>query len=141
MNSRTFSTLLLTAAMAVGLGALAAGAAPSGEPFARLDPAAFEQHMKNEQAMVINVHVPYQGELEGTDAFIPYDKIEDDPRLPKDKATEILLYCRSGHMSEKAGNDLHEKGYTNLAHLEGGMNAWEASGRKLVYNPEHAAKQ
>jgi rhodanese-related sulfurtransferase len=44
-------------------------------------------------------------------------------------------------MSEKAGNDLHEEGYTNLAHLEGGMNAWEASGRKLTYNPEHAAQQ
>jgi len=113
----------------------------AGEPFARLDPAAFEQRMKNEQAMVINVHIPYQGELDGTDAFIPYDKIKNDPRLPKDKNTEILLYCRSGHMSEKAGNDLHDEGYTNLAHLEGGMNAWEASGRKLTYNPEHAAQQ
>jgi rhodanese-related sulfurtransferase len=43
-------------------------------------------------------------------------------------------------MSEEAGVDLHEEGYTNIAHLEGGMNAWEASGRKLTYNPEHAAK-
>jgi rhodanese-related sulfurtransferase len=116
-------------------------AGSAGEPFARLDPAAFEERMKNEQAMVINVHVPYEGELDGTDAFIPYDKIKGDPRLPKDKATEILLYCRTGRMSEEAGNDLHEEGYTNIAHLEGGMKAWEASGRKLTYNPEHAAPQ
>jgi phage shock protein E len=113
----------------------------ANEPFARLDPAAFEERMKNEGAMVINVHVPYEGELDGTDAFIPYDKIKDDPRLPEDKATEILLYCRTGRMSEEAGNDLHEEGYTNIAHLEGGMKAWEASGRKLTYNPEHAAEQ
>ena len=72
------------------------GPAPAGAPFARLDPAAFEQRMKNEQAMVINVHIPYEGELDGTDAFIPYDKIKNDPRLPKDKNTEILLYCRTG---------------------------------------------
>ena len=113
-------------------------AAPEG--FARLDPAAFEE--QNEQAMVINVHVfPYEGELAGTDEFIPYDKIRDDPRLPDDKGTELLLYCRTGRMSEEAAVDLHETGYTNIAHLEGGMKAWEASGRQVIYNPEHATQQ
>ncbi|MEW6472538.1 MAG: rhodanese-like domain-containing protein [Actinomycetota bacterium] len=167
MNSRLFHgpmrrrrTLIVTVAVTGLFAGLAAGGgaegrvqqaagvatvenqpAPAGEPYARLDPAAFEERMKNEQAMVINVHVPYEGELEGTDAFIPYDKIRDDPRLPKDKGTELLLYCRSGRMSEEAGVDLHEEGYTNIAHLEGGMKAWEASGRKVVYNPENAAKQ
>lgn len=97
--------------------------------------------MKNDKAMVINVHVPYEGELAGTDAFIPYDRIRDDPRLPEDKATELLLYCQSGRMSEEAAVDLHEEGYTNIAHLEGGMKAWEASGREVVYNPENAARQ
>ena len=158
---RRLSTLAVTAAVAVLFTGLAAGCgsegrveqaagvaatvenepAPAREPFARLDPAAFEERMKNEQAMVINVHVPYEGELAGTDAFIPYDKIKDDPRLPKDKGTELLLYCRSGHMSEEAAVDLHDAGYTNIAHLEGGMKAWEASGRQVIYNPEHAAKQ
>ena len=154
-------TLIVTAAVAVLFAGLAAGCAsegrveqaagvaatvesepgPAGEPYARLDPAAFEERMKNEPAMVINVHVPYEGELAGTDAFIPYDKIKDDPRLPEDKGTELLLYCRTGRMSEEAGVDLHEEGYTNIAHLEGGMKAWEASGRQVIYNPEHAAQQ
>jgi rhodanese-related sulfurtransferase len=159
--TRRRSTLIVTAAVAVLFAGLAAGCgsdrrvqqaagvaatvenepAPAREPYARLDPAAFEERMKNEQAMVINVHVPYEGELAGTDAFIPYDKIRDDPRLPEDKDTELLLYCRSGRMSEEAGVDLHEEGYTNIAHLEGGMKAWEASGRQVIYNPENAAKQ
>lgn len=159
MNSR--STLVLAGVAAGVLAALVAGggaegrvqqaagavatvenhSAPGQEPYARLDPAAFEERMKNEQAMVINVHVPYEGELAGTDAFIPYDKIRDDPRLPHDKGTELLLYCRSGRMSEEAGMDLHEAGYTNIAHLEGGMKAWEASGRRLIYNQENAGQQ
>jgi rhodanese-related sulfurtransferase len=149
----------VTAAVAVLFAGLAAGCGSEGrveqaagaatvenepaadrEPYARLDPAAFEERMKNEQAMVINVHIPYEGELAGTDAFIPYDKIRDDSRLPEDKSTELLLYCRSGRMSEEAGADLHEEGYTNIAHLEGGMKAWEASGRQVIYNPENAAK-
>ncbi len=142
MKSR--SRLIVTAAvMGLFAGLVGAGGAEGTAPeaFARLDPAAFEERMKNEQAMVINVHTPYEGELAGTDAFIPYDKIKDDPRLPEDKGTELLLYCRTGRMSEEAAVDLHQEGYTRIAHLEGGMKAWEASGRQVIYNPENAAKQ
>ena len=116
-------------------------AATDEAAFARLDPAAFAERMNNPDAMVINVHVPYEGELEQTDEFIPYNKVVGDAGLPKDKNTEILLYCRSGRMSEDAGAVLHEEGYTNVAHLEGGMNAWEAAGRKLVHNQAHATAQ
>jgi rhodanese-related sulfurtransferase len=106
--------------------------------FARLDPAAFAERMNDKDATVINVHIPYEGELEQTDVFIPFDKIVGDSRLPRDKDSEILLYCRSGRMSEEAGNALHDAGYTNLAHLEGGMRGWEAAGRKLIQNPAHS---
>ena len=113
--------------------------ASTQEAFVRLDPASFAERMKDSQAKVINVHIPYEGELEDTDAFIPYDKIVGDADLPKDKATPILLYCRTGRMSEEAGAALHEEGFTNIAHLEGGMKAWEAAGRKLIQNPAHAS--
>lgn len=108
------------------------------EAFARLDPAAFADRMQDNGAVVINVHIPYEGELDQTDEFIPYDKILDDPKLPRDKSSEILLYCRSGRMSEEAGIALHSAGYTNVSHLEGGMRGWEAAGRQLVHNPAHA---
>jgi phage shock protein E len=111
---------------------------PTTVAFARLDPAAFAERMKSSEAAVINVHIPYEGELEQTDAFIPYNKVVNDSRLPEDKNTEILLYCRSGRMSEEAGAVLHEEGYTNVAHLEGGMNAWEAAGRPLIHDQAHA---
>jgi phage shock protein E len=106
--------------------------------FARLDPATFAERMNDQGATVINVHIPYEGEIDQTDAFIPYDKILGDSRLPKDKNSEILLYCRSGRMSEEAGTALHDAGYTKVAHLEGGMRGWEAAGRKLLHNQAHA---
>ena len=145
---------VIIAAMAILLVGLAAGcSSDSGsgadndssgytEPdkaFARLEPATFAERMKREDVVLINVHIPYEGELEQTDAFIPYDKILDDPQLPKDKDSEILLYCRSGRMSEEAGAALDKAGYTNISHLEGGMNGWEAAGRPLIQNPAHAA--
>jgi rhodanese-related sulfurtransferase len=119
--------------------ATADGKEATTEAFARLDPATFAERMKDSAAAVINVHIPYEGELENTDAFIPYDKIIGDSNLPKDKNTEILLYCRTGRMSEEAGAVLNEEGYKKVAHLEGGMKAWEAAGRKLVHNPAHVS--
>ena len=114
--------------------------APATAAFARLDPSTFADRMKNEDAVVINVHIPYEGELAETDAFIPFDKIVGDPRLPQKKDREILLYCRSGNMSEEAGAALNAAGYTKVAHLEGGMKAWEASGHQLIHDPAHAAE-
>jgi rhodanese-related sulfurtransferase len=114
--------------------------AQTQEAYARLDPAAFADRMQNKDAFVINVHIPYEGELEQTDEFIPFDKIVGDSRLPKDKNGEILLYCRTGRMSEEAGTALHNVGYTNIAHLEGGMRGWEGAGRQLIHDPAHGSE-
>ncbi|WP_410511292.1 rhodanese-like domain-containing protein [Paenibacillus sp. BR2-3] len=42
--------------------------------------------------------------------------------IPKDKA--ILLYCRSGMRSKNAARILLKNGYSELAHLQGGLSAW-----------------
>ena len=78
--------------------------------------------------MLINVHVPYEGELQGTDLFLPFDQVQGSPRLPRAKTTELVIYCRSGRMSELAARALVRRGYTNVRELRGGMNAWTAAG-------------
>jgi rhodanese-related sulfurtransferase len=102
----------------------------------RLDAEQFASRMAQPEAAVINVHIPYEGELEGTDAFIPFDHIVGDTRLPADKASAVLLYCRSGRMSETASAALLKAGYSDVSHLEGGMQAWEAAGKPLVNKPQ-----
>jgi rhodanese-related sulfurtransferase len=94
-----------------------------------LDSDAFAARLGVDDAVVINVHTPYQGEIEGTGLFVPHDEIADDPRLPDRKDAEILLYCQTGRMSQTAAETLTGNGYTNVAHLEGGMRAWRADGR------------
>lgn len=83
-------------------------------------------------AFVVNVHQPYEGEIEGTDAFIAYDEITGDRRLPSDTDTPILLYCESGRMSATAAEALVGAAYTDVAQLEGGMQAWEAAGKPVL---------
>jgi rhodanese-related sulfurtransferase len=143
MNLTSVTRLVLgsavAAAMAVGLVSCGSDESPTPTAtaaFGRLDPEQFASRMGDAGAQVINVHIPYEGELEQTDAFIPFDRIVGDARLPADKGSEVLLYCKSGRMSETAGKALNQAGYTDVSHLEGGMKAWEAAGKPLIHKPQ-----
>jgi rhodanese-related sulfurtransferase len=86
--------------------------------------------------LVVNVHIPYQGEIPGTDVHIPYNDLEAHlDRLPAERDAPVLVYCRSARMSRIALEELVARGYTNLLHLDGGMVAWEAAGYELEYTP------
>ncbi len=97
-----------------------------------IDVAAFAAGISNPDGVVINVHVPDEGSIVGTDLTIPFDQIEGDGRLPTDLDTPVLLYCQSGRMSQIAADTLTAAGYRNVVQLDGGMNAWRAAGRKLA---------
>jgi len=85
------------------------------------------------QVFVVNVHVPYAGEIEGTDAFVPYDEVADRiDEFPADRSTPVLLYCRSGRMSADAAHPLLEAGYTHVLDVDGGMVEWESAGLPVV---------
>jgi rhodanese-related sulfurtransferase len=87
---------------------------------------------EQQDLILVNVHIPYEGDLPETDLSIPYNEITAHlDQLPA-KDAPIVLYCRSGSMSTAAAKELAGLGYTNLMELDGGMNAWTASGHKLV---------
>lgn len=97
-----------------------------------LDPAAFETAMLDPATVSVNVHVPHQEiGIEGTDLAMPFDRI-DAASLPADRTTPIAIYCRSGTMSAIAVQRLAELGYTDVVELEGGTDAWTASGRPMT---------
>jgi rhodanese-related sulfurtransferase len=96
-----------------------------------LTPAEFAATIADDGVTVVNVHIPYEGHIAGTDAFVPFDTIGTWSDLPDDRTTPIALYCRSGTMSATAAESLLELGYTNVVDLAGGMNAWIAAGQQL----------
>jgi rhodanese-related sulfurtransferase len=44
----------------------------------------------------------------------------------------IILHCASGGRSALGAQTLQELGYSNVAHMDGGIKAWNASGRPVT---------
>jgi rhodanese-related sulfurtransferase len=88
--------------------------------------------MDDKDFTMVNVHIPYEGEIPQTDLFIPFDEMQAHlDELPARDAT-IVLYCRSGSMSTAAARVLADEGYTNVMELDGGFNAWRSAGYELL---------
>ncbi|HRP30724.1 MAG TPA: rhodanese-like domain-containing protein [Agriterribacter sp.] len=73
-----------------------------------------------------SVHAP-RGMIEFyADSTLPYHKPEFD------KEKRIILHCASGGRSALAAHTLKQMGYTNIAHLDGGLKAWKEAELPVV---------
>ncbi|HEX2916558.1 MAG TPA: rhodanese-like domain-containing protein [Chloroflexia bacterium] len=59
------------------------------------------------------------------DPTSPYHRPDFDPN------SRIILHCASGGRSALAVDTLQQMGYTNIAHLDGGIKAWKEAGRPV----------
>lgn len=93
----------------------------------------FSQMMEKKDFLLINVHIPYEGEIPQTDLLIPFNQIEryQDP-LPEDKNSKIVVYCLMGPMGSIAADKLARMGYTQVSNLQGGMVAWQNLGKEVL---------
>lgn len=81
--------------------------------------------MAKQDIFLVDVHIPEQKHIKGTDQFIPFHKINNyKDKLPSDKRAPIYLYCESGPMGNYAAKALFKLGYSNIYNLEGGIKAW-----------------
>lgn len=106
-----------------------------GEPTAAqglVSPAEFERVVAEPDTVTINVHTPDEGSIDGTDLAIPFDRLESRRDELPATSTRLAIYCRSGSMSAEAVRTLAQLGYQDVAELDGGMVAWDRSGRSLL---------
>ena len=78
------------------------------------------REVKREGKIPQSLHIP-RGMLEfWVDPDSPYYRSEFD------QAREIILYCNKGWRSALAAQTLQTMGVENVAHLQGGMERWQA---------------
>jgi rhodanese-related sulfurtransferase len=99
--------------------------------YTNLSPAELNSLLSKKDFLLINVHIPFEGNLAKTDLSIPYDRIGLNLDKLPDKTARIVLYCRSGRMSDIAARELVKDGYTNIWNLDGGMDAWKQAGLSI----------
>ena len=99
------------------------------------------QELERGEALVVDLREPeeraQQGVISGA-VFAPRGMLEfwADPTSPYHRAEfdpnrRIILHCASGGRSALAADMLRELGYTNVAHLDGGLNAWKEAGHAV----------
>lgn len=107
--------------------------ARSPEGLKGLDATAFKTALDSEkQAVLLDVRTAAEhteARIKAPQTHIPVQELEarlGELKGPKDQP--ILVYCRSGNRSAKAGAILLKAGFRDVRHLEGGIGAWKAKG-------------
>ncbi len=111
-----------------------------------LTPEQVAQEIEGGEAVVVDLREPQERAATGVipgatsaprgmlefyaDPSLPYHKEEFDPER------RIILHCASGGRSALAAKTLKEMGYSNVAHLDGGIKAWQESGRPTEPAPD-----
>lgn len=105
-----------------------------------LDPDAVERELAGGEALLIDVREPEErdtGAIPGS-VNVPRGMLEfrADPsssyhQEPLDPGRRTILHCASGGRSALAASTLQDMGYTNVAHLEGGISAWKEMGKPV----------
>jgi rhodanese-related sulfurtransferase len=103
----------------------------------QINPVALNAMMDQKDALIL-LDVRTERERDagyiGGSVWIPRGAIEFKfPEVCQDPEKKIIVYCRKGGRSALAACTLQQMGYRNVLNLEGGINAWGASGFSL-YN-------
>lgn len=108
-----------------------------------LTPEQVARELESGDAVLVDVREPQEREADAipgsisaprgmlefyADPSLPYHKEEFDPER------RIILHCASGGRSALGAATLKQMGYDNVAHLEGGIKAWQEAG-----NPTESA--
>lgn len=87
--------------------------------------------LEDDRYTLVNVHVPFEGNIPGTDVSIPFDAVEQNLSQLPDKRHPIIVYCKGEGMATAAAETLVQLGYSNIYMLDGGMTGWQEAGQAL----------
>lgn len=133
---RTATAVALSATLILGTAACSPDdGSSSSQSATTLDAAAFGERVAADGVVVLDVRTPEEfaaGHLAGAvNVNLESGSFESDI-AGLDQATPYAVYCRSGNRSGQAMGIMQDAGFTDVAHLDGGIVAWQQAGGQLV---------
>ncbi len=80
------------------------------------------------ETIVLDVRTPKEikgGHIEGAKFANFYDADFAEQLTKLDRQTPYLIHCKGGGRSTKALTTLKELGFTNITHMDGGLDGWK----------------
>jgi len=104
------------------------------QSFADLAPPQVVQAMNHDSPLLLDVRESRElstGMIDGAKNIPLSDLGKRLGELEKDKNRKVIVYCRSGARSATACRLLQKQGFTDVAHLAGGVMAWQSANLPL----------
>lgn len=125
------------AAAALLLSGCSVGPEESGRPATgqTLDVSAFADRVEQDGTIVLDVRTPQEYAGGHLPDAVNIDLAADDfaERIEElEPEATYAVYCRTGSRSAEAMETMLDGGFVDVAHLEGGITAWESAGRDVV---------
>jgi rhodanese-related sulfurtransferase len=92
----------------------------------QIDPAGLKAKMDaRESFCLLDVREPWEVALASIPGSLPIPLNEIPARLEElDASAEIIVMCKAGARSQRAADYLAARGYSKVANLHGGIDAW-----------------
>lgn len=103
--------------------------------FRELTPGALVQMINRNEPLVIDLSAVAdfeKGHITGSRHVSPSQFDPENKTLAKAKALQVVTVCRNGVESGKAAKRLVKAGFSNVATLAGGINAWKQADLPLA---------
>ncbi len=112
-----------------------AAEAEAGSGLGAMSVAELAAALPSKTFIMLNVHVPYAGEIPGTDANLDYKDVPSiEAYIGTNKGVDVVLYCYSNSMALSAANALLADGYTKVRYVDGGLAAWKNAGHPVEFH-------
>lgn len=104
-------------------------ATETGKSIQEVDAATLKAWMDTGSAVLIDVREPaeFAGEHIVGAHLVPLSTF-DPAQVPQAKGKKRVLHCHTGNRSAQAARKLLAAGYTEVYHLRGGLESWQAAG-------------
>lgn len=100
-----------------------------------IDAYTLQQELESDRVLLVDVRErgEYRGEHIPNAYSLPLSNFTPE-QLPKGDRS-VVLYCQTGNRSAEAGKRLLANQWSEVTHLDGGLQAWKAAGQTTIVNP------